>query len=152
MVSKTKLFLNEAEELASTEQLPKAETDKEESNPVASHQSKKGGCKPLDSALHREIVRHELPDAERVCVHDGHALLEIGAEISEQLQIIFEQVGVLQHHRIKHFCPCCGRSVQVTGKYQFGMPLYCTTALLRRSRGDIASNTLAAGVVHIGQP
>jgi len=34
------------------------------------------------------------------------------------------------------------------GKYQFGMPLYRTAALLRRFGGDLASNTLAAGVVH----
>lgn len=31
------------------------------------------------------------------------------------------------------------------------MPLYRTAALLRRFGGDIASNTLAAGVVRIGQ-
>ena len=31
------------------------------------------------------------------------------------------------------------------------MPLYRTAALLRRFGGDLASNTLAAGVVRIGQ-
>ena len=39
----------------------------------------------------------------------------------------------------------------ITGKYQFGMPLYRTAVLLRRFGGDIVSNTLAAGVVRIGQ-
>ncbi|PYE72706.1 IS66 family transposase, partial [Xylophilus ampelinus] len=167
------LFLNEAEALAPTDQTPQAETDEEESTPVAGHQRKKRGRKPLDPALPREIVRHELPEAERVCAHDGHALVEIGAEISEQLHIIPEQVRVLQHQRIKYACPCCDRSLKValtpariiargllteaaqawviTGKYQFGMPLYRTAALLRRFGGDIASNTLAAGVVRIGQ-
>ncbi len=70
-------------------------------------------------------------------------------------------------------CPCCDQSLKVaptpariiprgllteqaqawiiTGKYQFGMPLYRTAALLRRFGGDIVSNTLAAGVVRIGQ-
>jgi transposase len=167
------LFLNEAEALAPTDQTPQAETDEEESTPVAGHQRKKRGRKPLDPALPREIVRHELPEAERVCAHDGHALVEIGAEVSEQMDVIPEQVRVLQHHRIKYACPCCDQSLKVaptpariiprgllteqaqawviTGKYQFGMPLYRTAALLRRFGGDIASNTLASGVVRIGQ-
>lgn len=167
------LFLNEAEALAPTDQAPSAQTDEEASTPVAGHQRKKRGRKPLDPALPREIVRHELPEAERVCAHDGHALVEIGAEVSEQMDIIPEQVRVLQHHRIKYACPCCDQSLKVaptpariiprgllteqaqawviTGKYQFGMPLYRTAALLRRFGGDIAGNTLAAGVVRIGQ-
>ena len=108
-----------------------------------------------------------------MCAHDGHALVEIGAEVSEQMDVIPEQVRVLQHHRIKYACPCCDQSLKVaptpariiprgllteaaqawviTGKYQFGMPLYRTAALLRRFGGDIVSNTLAAGVVRIGK-
>jgi hypothetical protein len=71
------LFLNEAEALTPTDQTPAAQTDEEASTPVAGHQRKKRGRKPLDPALPREIVRHELPEAERVCAHDGHALVEI---------------------------------------------------------------------------
>jgi len=64
-------------------------------------------------------------------------------------------------------CPCCDQSLSthhpawaahragqawvITGKYQFGMPLYGTAALLRRFGGDIVSDTLASGVVRIGQ-
>jgi len=167
------LFLNEAEALAPTGQTAPAQAEPEESTPVTGHQRKKPGRKPLDPALPREIVRHELPESERICAHDGHALVEIGADVSEQLDVIPEQVRVLQHHRIKYACPCCDQSLKVTpapariiprgllseqaqawvitGKYQFGMPLYRTAALLRRFGGDLASNTLAAGVVRIGQ-
>lgn len=167
------LFLNEAEALAPTDQTPPAEIDDEESTPVAGHVRKKRGRKPLDPALPRVIVRHELSETERACIHDGHALVEIGAEVSEQIDVIPEQVRVLQHHRIKYACPCCDQGLKlapvpariiprgllteaaqawvITGKYQFGMPLYRTAALLRRFGGDIASNTLAAGVVRIGQ-
>ena len=166
------MFLNEAEALAPTDQTPPAESDEEVSTPVAGHKRKKRGRKPLDPALPREIVRHELPESERICAHDGHALVEIGAEVSEQMDVIPEQVRVLQHHRIKYACPCCDLSLKVeptpariiprgllteatqawiiTGKYQFGMPLYRTAALLRRFGGNIVSNTLAAGVVRIG--
>lgn len=167
------LFLNEAEALAPTDQTAPPQAEPEESTPVTGHQRKKPGRKPLDPALPREVVRHELPASERICAHDGHALVEIGADVSEQLDVIPEQVRVLQHHRIKYACPCCDQSLKVTpapariiprgllseqaqawvitGKYQFGMPLYRTAALLRRFGGDLASNTLAAGVVRIGQ-
>lgn len=165
------VFLKEAEALAHTAQTPAAETD-DDSTTVASHKRKKRGRKPLDPALPRTIVRHELPESERVCAHDGHALVEIGAEVSEQMHVISEQLRVLQHHRIKYACPCCDLNLKtaptpariiprgllteqaqawvITSKYQFGMPLNHTAALLGRFGGDIASNTLAAGVVRIG--
>jgi transposase len=38
----------------------------------------------------------------------------------------------------------------VTGKYQFGMPLYRQAGLLRRFGGDISSNTIAASIVRVG--
>lgn len=95
------------------------------------------------------------------------------ARAVEPAFVIPEQVRVIQHQRIKYACPCCDLSLKVTpapariiprgllseaaqawvitGKYQFGMPLYRQAALLRRFGGDLASNTLAAGVVRIGR-
>ncbi|BBA34437.1 mobile element protein [Methylocaldum marinum] len=69
---------------------------------VTGHRRQKRGRKPLDSHLPREIVRHELPESERVCAHDGTALIEIGVDISEQLDIIPQQVRVIQHQRVKY--------------------------------------------------
>jgi transposase len=48
-----------------------------------------------------------------VCAHDGSTLIKIGAEISEQLDIIPQQVRVIQHQRIKYACPCCDDSIRV---------------------------------------
>ncbi|SAL74865.1 transposase IS66 [Caballeronia terrestris] len=140
---------------------------------VGSHKRKKRGHrKPLEPNLPREVVRHELPEAERFCTNDGHALVEIGAEISEQLDVIPEQLRVIQHQRVKYACPCCDLGIKVTpappriiprgllseaalawiatGKYQFGMPLYRQAGLLRRFGGDISSNTIAASMVRVG--
>ena len=140
---------------------------------VAAHTRKKRGHrKPLDPNLPREIRRHELPEAERFCSNDGHALVEFGVEISEQLDVIPEQVRVIQHQRVKYACPCCDLGIKVTpappriiprglltesalawiaaGKYQFGMPLYRQAGLLRRFGGDISSNTIAASMVKAG--
>jgi transposase len=166
------LFINEAEALA-----PDAQPVAEESTPdtaivVATHNRKKRGRKPLDPYLPREIVRHELPESERICAQDGHTLVEIGAEISEQLDIIPQQVRVIQHQRIKYACPCCDDSIRVTpvpariipkgllteaalawvitAKYQDALPLYRQAALLSRFGGDLSRSTLAASVVRVG--
>jgi transposase len=168
------LFLNEAEALAptaATEPAQEAETDA--SAEVAAHKRKKPGRRSLDPALPRVIVRHELPESERVCPHDGKVLVEIGTEISEQLDIIPQQVRVIQHQRIKYACPCCDGGIKVTpvparlipkglltesalawcitAKYQDALPLYRQAALLQRFGGDISRGTLAASVVRAGE-
>jgi transposase len=163
-------LFNEAEALASAGGQPAQEDIP--TTTVATHARKKRGRKPLDPALPREIVRHELPESERFCANDGHALVEIGVETSEQLDVIPEQIRVVQHQRIKYACPCCDLGIKVTpappriiprglftesalawvitGKYQFGMPIYRQAGLLRRFGGDISSNTIAVSVVRAG--
>src|SRR5580698_8790752 len=143
------------------------------STTIAAHTRKKRGHrKPLDPNLPREVVRHELPEAERFCANDGHALVEFGVEISEQLDVIPEQLRVIQHQRVKYACPCCDLGIKVTpappriiprgllsesalawiatGKFQFGMPIYRQAGLLRRFGGDISSNTVAVSMVRAG--
>ena len=167
------LFLNEAEALAPTAATPIAEEVAADDVEVAGHIRKKRGRKPLDPNLPREIVRHELPESERVCAHDGAALVEIGVEVSEQLDIIPQQVRVIQHQRVKYACPCCDQGIKVTpgpvriipkglltesalawvvtSKYMDALPLYRQAALLGRFGGDLSRTTLAASIVRVGQ-
>jgi transposase len=163
-------LFNEAEALGAN--AAPAQEDTPETKVDAHTRKKRGHRKPLDPNLPREVVRHELPEAERFCTNDGHALVEIGVETSEQLDVIPEQLRVIQHQRIKYACPCCDLGIKVTpappriiprgllsesalawiatGKYQFGMPLYRQAGLLRRLGGDISSNTIAASMVRVG--
>jgi transposase len=168
------LFLNEAEALAAgPDGTPALEDEAAEGITVAGHRRTKRGRRPLDPALPREVVRHELPEAERRCPHDGATLVEIGVETSEQLDIIPQQVRVIQHQRVKYACPCCDQSIKVTpapakiipkglltesalawvvtSKYQDALPLYRQAALVGRFGGDLSRNTLAASVVRVGQ-
>ena len=162
-------LFNEAEALA-----PNAAPAQEHrpGTKVAAHTRNKRGRKPLDPYLPREVRRHELPEEQRFCAHDGHALIEIGVQISEQLDVIPEKIRVIEHQRVKYACPCCDLGIKVTpappriiprgllsesalawiatGKYQFGLPLYRQAALLRRFGGDISSNTIAASMVRVG--
>lgn len=167
------LFLNEAEALSGSDSAPAQEDEAAEALTVASHRRAKRGRRPLDPALPREVIRHELPEAERICPHDGAILVEIGVQTSEQLDIIPQQVRVIQHQRVKYACPCCDQSIKltpapariipkglltdaalawvITSKYQDALPLYRQAALLGRFGGDLSRNTLAASVVRVGE-
>jgi transposase len=162
------LFFNEAEALAAA-----AAMAAEPKVTVPAHERAKRGRKPLDAALPREVIRHELPDAERVCPHDGAALVEIGVEASERLDIVPAKIRVIRDERVKYACPCCDQGVRtaeapsklvpkglltegalawvITAKYQDSLPLYRQAALLGRLGGEISRNTLATAVVRVGE-
>jgi transposase len=167
------LFFNEAE--AANQAEPAIEESADASTiEVPAHQRAKRGRKRLDPALPRQIVRHELPESERICPHDGSPLREIGVESSEQLDIIPQQVRVIRHERVKYACPCCDGAIRLasrpaqiipkglftesalawiaTAKYLDALPLYRQAALLGRFGGtDISRHTLAASIVKVGQ-
>lgn len=164
------LFFNEAEALVPTPTPVPDQVAAEDSVRVPAHQRAKRGRKPLDPALPREVIRHELPEQERVCPHDGAELQEIGVEASEQLDIVPAQVRVIRHERVKYACPCCDRGLRVaparlipkglltesalawvsTAKFQDALPLYRQAGLLGRFGGDISRNTLAGSLVRVG--
>ena len=178
------MFFNEAEVLGAQAQPAAQEdlggdgdgdgVDVDASVGVPAHKRAKRGRKPLDAALPRHVVRHELPASERVCPHDGANLKEIGVEASEQLDIIPQQVRVIRHERVKYACPCCDGALRlapkpaqiipkglfnegllawvIASKYCDGLPLYRQAALLSRfGGGDLSRNTLAASIVRVGQ-
>jgi transposase len=167
------MFFNEAELEGAQAQPAAAETEDDEKIAVPAHQRAKRGRKPLDAALPREVRRHELPEGERVCPHDGAALSEIGVEVSEQLDVVPQQVRVIRHERVKYACPCCDGGLRlaakppqvipkgllseaalawvIASKYLDGLPLYRQAALLGRFGGtELSRNTLAASVVRVG--
>ena len=176
--SQKDMFFNEAEGLGTQTQPAQQEEVQPDADgcsiDVPAHQRAKRGRKPLDPALPRHVVRHELPASERICPHDGAALKEIGVEASEQLDIIPQQVRVIRHERVKYACPCCDGTLRlaakpaqvipkglfsegllawvISSKYCDGLPLYRQAALLGRFGGsDLSRNTLAASVVRVGQ-
>ena len=59
---------------------------------------------PLPSELTRFEVVHDVPEAERTCPC-GTPMVEIGQDVSEQLDIVPMQVRVLRHIRKRYGCP-----------------------------------------------
>jgi transposase len=109
------LFFNEAE-VEGAQAQPAAEQTEDGKIAVPAHQRTKRGRKPLDPALPREVRRHELPEGERVCPHDGARLSEIGVEVSEQLDVVPQQVRVIRHEQVKYACPCCDGGLRLAAK------------------------------------
>ncbi|MBF0311691.1 MAG: IS66 family transposase [Magnetococcales bacterium] len=146
--------------------------NKEETTPVAGHQRKKRGRKPLPDWLPRVEIVHELPESERICDLDESLLTEIGREISEQLDIIPAQVRVIRHIRIKYGCPHCHQGVKTApapkrpipkalataallahvavAKYADGLPLYRQGDILTRAGIDLSRSTLANWMIQAG--
>lgn len=73
---------------------------------VKSHTRKKRGRRPIDESIPRVDIVHDIPDAEKQC-GCGHALVRIGEEVSERLQVIPEQIYVERHIRPKYACHSC---------------------------------------------
>jgi transposase len=87
------------------DQAPETTTD--ETTIVAAHQRQKNaGRKPLDENLPREEVLHDIPAEEKVC-GCGAELSEVDEVVSEELEIIPEQIFVKRHIYPKYACRCC---------------------------------------------
>jgi transposase len=133
---------------------------------------KKPGRKAIPAELPRIEIIHDLPANERFCP-EGHALKEIGSEISEQLDIIPAKVHVLRHIRKKYACPCCGEDIKIaplppqpipksnaspallafiaTGKFLDGLPLYRQAKQFDRIGVNLPRATLASWMVRGGE-
>jgi transposase len=138
---------------------------------IAAHRRKKRGRKPLPDTLPRIEVVHDLPEAERICPHDGGPLKEIGESVSEQLDIVPAKIQVIRHIRRKYACACgqCIRTAPLApqpiprslaspgllahvavSKYTDALPLYRQEQILQRIGVDIPRATLANWMIRAG--
>jgi transposase len=132
----------------------------------------RGKRKPLPADLPRVDVVHELPTTERTCPC-GCVMVEIGEDISEQLDIVPMQIQVLRHIRKRYGCPCGEHAPQsapvppqvlpksnasndllamlLTAKYVDGLPLARFEYVLGRSGAVVPRQTLARWVIGTSQ-
>jgi transposase len=128
----------------------------------------KPGRKAIASHLPRVQIIHDLPEGERYCACGG-TLVEIGSEVSEQLDYLPAKVQVLQHVRKKYACPGCERCLKTaalppqilpktnaspgllahltTAKYVDALPLYRQEAIFER-HGVQSAARHAGGLDH----
>jgi transposase len=86
-------------------------------NPVTKGKRKsRGRVGKLPEHLEREIIKHELDEADRACPCCGELRHEIGMEVSEQLELIPARLMVLEHQRVKYACRACEEYVVIAPK------------------------------------
>lgn len=139
---------------------------------VQPHQRRRGKRAPLPDILPRIEVIHDLNAADKVCSHDGHALHEIGREVSEQLDVIPAKIQVIRHVRITYGCRCCEQTVKTAplppqpipksqaspgllahiavSKYVDALPLYRQVEMWRRVGVDLDRSTFANWMIKVG--
>ena len=89
----------------SSETIPES-GDTEETIIVREHEKKKPGRKPIDPKHPRHEIIHDLAENEKQCAC-GHELDRIGEEVTEQIQVIPEQIWVERNVRPKYACHHC---------------------------------------------
>lgn len=165
-----RLALNEAESLTAGI----SATAEPASVTIPEHTRKtRGHRKALPNDLPRVDVIHDLPEDEKVCVHDGATLSVIGQDTSEQLDYIPATVRVLKHVRLKYGCPCCDRTIKTaskplqllpksnasasllaqiaTAKYVDGVPLYRQEAQFERLGIALSRTTQARWMIELSE-
>jgi transposase len=96
---------------------PSVSPEQDEAEPPRSRKRRRcrpHGRRPLPDNLPRRPVHHELSEAERLCVC-GQRRIDIGTEVSEQLDWQPACYFVWQHLIHKYLCPsCAGQAVAQT--------------------------------------
>ena len=167
------LFFNEAEALGTK---PEDETQATETI-VPEHTRARGKRMPIDPALPRKRIEHDIPDTEKTCTC-GCQLTRIGEVTSEQLDIEPAKACVLQHVRFKYACRTCegsshdgpavvtaplpaqplpksnaspGLAAFITvSKYADGLPLYRLEGILARYRISVSRTAMACWMIKLG--
>ena len=132
----------------------------------------KAGRKAIASHLPRIQIFYELPESERQCAC-GSTLIEIGTEVSEQLDYVPAKVQVLQHVRKKYACPGCEQCLKtaplppqilpktnaspgmaahvVTSKFVDALPFYRQEVIFERHGVRLPRSTQAAWIIALAE-
>ena len=121
--------------------------------------------------LPKYTVIHDLSDNQKNCICCGGAMHEIGQEKSEQLEIIPVQYCLIEHIRLKYGCRSCDSIVMapkpaaplpkaiagaslltdvILNKYQYHLPLYRQSKIMKSHHMTISDKTLANWVMASG--
>ena len=167
------LFFNEAEALGAK---PEDETQANKTI-VPEHTRARGKRMPIDPALPRKRIEHDIPDAEKTC-GCGCQMTRIGEVTSEQIDIEPAKACVLQHVRFKYACRTCegtehdgpavvtavlpaqplpksncspGLAAFITvSKYADGLPLYRIEGILARYKISVSRTAMACWMIKLG--
>jgi transposase len=163
-------LFNEAEELVAEVETPEQE--------AISYTRNKPKRKSLPKDLPREVIVHDIPEAEKICDCCASELHCIGEDKSEKLQFTPAQVKVIEHIRPKYACRACEKdgisntikqapvphsvipkgyatpsllSQIITSKYQYGLPLYRQEAMFKQHGIELSRKTMADWIIRCAE-
>jgi len=172
-IKQLRLF-NEAENGASEQEAESAATVE-----VSAHRRVKRGRKPIDENLPREIVVHDVSDADKTCPCCGAERPLIDEETTEEVDIIPAKLKVTRHvRRVYGACRCEGFSASgvpavlrspmpprlipgsiataglvayaLTGKFVDSLPFYRQEKIFARLGIHISRATLCRWAISVG--
>lgn len=172
LFNEAEALVESAPEAGDAAALPPATETSDDMPADAGKKKARGKRKPLPVELPRIDVIHDVPEAERTCAC-GTPMVEIGQDVSEQLDIVPMQVRVLRHIRKRYGCPK-GDQAPVTApapaqvlpksnasndllalllivKYVDGLPLARFEYVLARAGVLVPRQTLARWVIGTAQ-
>ena len=106
-------LFNEAEEIVELEQV--------ECEPSKDKPKRKRNTKPFDEHITREVVIHDIDEADKVCVCCQGELHCMGKDVTEKLVFVPATTKVVEHHRLKYACRGCeqtGTHNTINGVFQ----------------------------------
>ena len=142
--------------------------DSKTNTPAPSNKPARGKRSPLPAELKRVDIIHDVPEHARTCPC-GTAMVVIGEDVSEQLDIVPMQIRVLRHIRQKYACATSSHApitaalpaqplpktnasasllaMLLTVKYVDGLPLTRFAKVLARHGVTVPDQTLARWVI-----
>ncbi|EDP98835.1 hypothetical protein KT99_14395 [Shewanella benthica KT99] len=145
------------------------EPEESTADDVSVSPKKRAKCKPLPKDLPREIITHDISEADKQCAC-GHQLTLMEQDSSEKLKFVPAQISVIEHVRLKYSCKHCDTkgtqanikqapvpaspipkgfatpsllSQLITSKYQYALPLYRQETLFKQYGIELSRQTMS---------
>ena len=161
------LIFNEIEVEAQGEQLPL-----EQEQILYVRKKGRQKKKPFPETLPREDIIIDIPEADKICPHDGTRLKEIGEDIVEKLKTVPAQSSIVVERKKKYACPCCELhlvqaksnsilpktiatpevlSFLIFSKFFQGLPLYRLEELYKLQGIHLSRGTMARWLIQVSE-
>ncbi|EDP99155.1 IS66 family transposase [Shewanella benthica] len=145
------------------------EPEESTADDVSVSPKKRAKRKPLPKDLPREIITHDISEADKQCAC-GHQLTLMEQDSSEKLKFVPAQISVIEHVRLKYSCKHCDTkgtqanikqapvpaspipkgfatpsllSQLITSKYQYALPLYRQETLFKQYGIELSRQTMS---------
>jgi transposase len=163
-------LFNEAEEIA------ELELEQTDSEPPKDKLKRKRNTKPFGEHITREVVIHDIDEADKVCACCQGELHCMGKDVTEKLVFVPATTKVVEHHRLKYACRGCEQngtrntikqappvpsilpksyatpsllSQLIISKYQHGLPLYRQEVIFKQLGIQLCRQTMSDWLIKI---